>query len=125
MWHRNGDEWDGYFSWQIRLSGGADNKPAPDGEMYFMMSLLFAANRWNDSQYMEDAQYILDKISMRDGWGNDFYYYSPAPYQSYVIWSAGPNGRTFPPWVSRESLGSQASACVSYWTKDDLIHLSH
>lgn len=27
-----------------------------------MMSLLFAANRWNDSKYMEDAQYIMDKM---------------------------------------------------------------
>jgi endo-1,4-beta-D-glucanase Y len=27
-----------------------------------MMSLLFAANRWNDKQYMEDAQYILKKM---------------------------------------------------------------
>ncbi len=67
MWHKN-DEWDGYFSWQIRLNGGADNKPAPDGEMYFMMALLFAANRWNDSQYMEDAQYILDRM-----WNNRNY----------------------------------------------------
>ncbi len=61
MWHKN-DEWDGYFSWQIRLNGGQDNKPAPDGELYFMMSLLFAANRWGDAQYMNDAQYILDKM---------------------------------------------------------------
>ena len=27
-----------------------------------MMSLLFAANRWNDSKYMDDAQYILKKM---------------------------------------------------------------
>ena len=27
-----------------------------------MMSLLFAANRWNDSKYMQDAQYIMDKM---------------------------------------------------------------
>lgn len=62
MWHKGGD-WDGYFAWKRGDNGqGGDDNCAPDGEMYFMMSLLFAANRWNDSQYMEDAQYILDKM---------------------------------------------------------------
>ena len=70
------------------------------------------------------AQYILDKITMRDGWGNDFYYYSPAPYQSYVLWSGGPNNRTFPPWISRENLDSDANRCIGYWIKDDIVNLS-
>lgn len=62
MWHKSGD-WDGYFAWKRMDSGmGGDDNCAPDGEMYFMMSLLFAANRWNDSKYMEDAQYIMDKM---------------------------------------------------------------
>ena len=61
MWHKGGD-WDGYFAWQRKEDGTGDDNCAPDGEMYFMMSLLFAANRWNDSQYMEDAQYIMDKM---------------------------------------------------------------
>lgn len=62
MWHKSGD-WDGYFAWKRGDNGqGGDDNCAPDGEMYFMMSLLFAANRWNDSQYMEDAQYIMDKM---------------------------------------------------------------
>ena len=43
-----------------------------------MMSLLFAANRWNDSQYMEDAQYILKKM-----WDNGLHsLFNP---QHYVI----------------------------------------
>ena len=62
MWHKNGS-WDGYFAWKRGESGtGGDDNCAPDGEMYFMMSLLFAANRWNDSKYMDDAQYILKKM---------------------------------------------------------------
>ncbi len=62
MWHKSGD-WDGYFAWKRGDNGqGGDDNCAPDGEMYFMMSLLFAANRWNDSKYMDDAQYILDKM---------------------------------------------------------------
>ena len=57
---------------------------------------------------------------MRDGWDNELYYYSPEPYQSYVLWSAGANGRTFPPWISREKLPSDANRCVGYWVRDDI-----
>ena len=64
-------------------------------------------------------------MTVVDGWENEFYYYCPAPYQSYVLWSAGANGKTFPPWVSRESLDSKANACVGYWTEDDIVNLSH
>ena len=61
MWHKGGD-WDGYFSWKCSTNGYVgDQNCAPDGEMYFMMALLFAANRWGDASYMEDAQYILKK----------------------------------------------------------------
>ena len=78
MWHKSGG-WDGYFAWQRDESGtGGDDNCAPDGEMYFMMSLLFAANRWNDSLYMEDAQYILKKM-----WDNGLHsLFNP---QHYVI----------------------------------------
>ena len=62
MWHKGGD-WDGYFAWQRGESGtGGDDNCAPDGEMYFMMSLLFAANRWDNAQYRKDALYIMDKM---------------------------------------------------------------
>ena len=62
MWHKSG-QWDGYFAWQCGTDGSQkDQNCAPDGEMYFMTALLFAANRWNDSKYMEDAQYILSHM---------------------------------------------------------------
>ena len=70
-------------------------------------------------------QYVLDEVTMFDGWDNPFYYYSPAPYQRYVLWSGGPNGKTFPPWVSRESLGSKAKTTVGEWTHDDIMHMSN
>lgn len=61
MWHKGGD-WDGYFSWSCNQDGTVKDKNCvPDAEMYFIMSLLFAANRWNDASYMEDAQYILKR----------------------------------------------------------------
>ncbi len=72
-------------------------------------------------------QYVLDGVSVTDGWGNEFYYYSPEPYQRYTLWSAGANGRTFPPWVDRNSseLGGSANDCISKWVQDDIIHLSN
>jgi oligosaccharide reducing-end xylanase len=37
----------GYFSWSCKTDGSPnDETPAPDGEEYFAMSLLFAGNRW-------------------------------------------------------------------------------
>lgn len=81
--------------------------------------------------------YVLDRVTVRDGFYlpdengdgfpeyGEFYYYSPPPYQSYVLWSAGPNGRTFPPWVPRETLDSKARECVEYWTEDDIVIMSH
>ena len=71
------------------------------------------------------GQYLLDGVTVLDGWGREFYYYCPAPYQNYVLWSAGANGKTFPPWVPRESLDSKAKECVGYWTEDDVVNLSH
>ena len=71
------------------------------------------------------GQYILDGISVVDGWGQEFYYYSPPPFQRYTLWSAGPNGRTFPPWVDRTTLNSKGNKCVGKWVVDDIIHLSN
>ena len=75
-------------------------------------------------QKVGSQQYVLDFITVRDGWGRDFYYYSPEPYQRYVLWSAGPNGKTFPPWIERDSLGSAGARRVGEWTHDDIMHLS-
>lgn len=69
------------------------------------------------------GQYVLDGITITDGWGTDFFYYSPSPHQSYVVWSAGPNKRTFPPWIPRESLSEDANRCVNYWIRDDIVGL--
>lgn len=72
-------------------------------------------------------QYMLDRATVLDGWGSDFYYYSPAPHQTYTLWSAGPNGRTFPPWISRDELAQdgQAAKCVGVWTVDDIVRMSN
>jgi oligosaccharide reducing-end xylanase len=45
----------GYFSWSCKTDGTAnDETPAPDGEQYFAMSLLFAGNRWPGGQGIYD-----------------------------------------------------------------------
>lgn len=72
--------------------------------------------------------YILDGVTVKDGWDREFYYYSPAPYQRYTLWSAGENGKTFPPWIDRTILGnegSDANVMVGNWLSDDIIHLNH
>ncbi len=74
--------------------------------------------------------YALDGVTCKDGWGNDFYYYSPPPYQTYRLWSAGPNGKTFPPWVSAEEIRnnselSRYQRMIMDWMADDVVQMSN
>lgn len=73
MQHSSGNL-DGYFKWQLNTNGSAiDNNPAPDGEAYFITSLLFAANRWGNGtgiyNYAAEAQAALTKIMNKTGAG--------------------------------------------------------
>lgn len=71
--------------------------------------------------------YSLLSYTVKDGWGNDFYYYSPAPYQTYVLWSAGANGRTFPPWVDLEQFKNDHRKLYDtaiVWMADDIKYMS-
>lgn len=70
-------------------------------------------------------QYVLDEITCVDGWGRELYYYSKPPHQSYTLWSAGPNGRTFPPWVPLENLNENDKRIASSWLSDDITQLSN
>lgn len=85
-----------------------------------------------DSQRGENAglsqQYVLDGITCRDGWHNELYYYSRPPYQSYRLWSAGPNGKTFPPWATQDEIALMNSADqkkVANWIADDIVQMSN
>ena len=72
--------------------------------------------------YAKDGQKtVLFCTTVIDGWGNDFYYYSAPPYQSYRIWSAGADGNTFPPWIPMGSLSSSEQKQVSEWIEDDVV----
>ncbi|MBV9850236.1 MAG: glycoside hydrolase [Armatimonadetes bacterium] len=54
----------GYFAWSMNTDGTPRSTgPAPDGEEYYAMALLFAARRWGSGQgiynYQEQAEKIL------------------------------------------------------------------
>jgi len=72
--HQTGPR-EGYFAWSIdpqtlkKNSGGS----ASDGELYYITSLLFAANRWGNNtgiHYYNEARRILDAMWKKDGTGN-------------------------------------------------------
>jgi len=51
----------GYFGWSCQPNGKLNSQgPAPDGEEFFAMALIFAANRWGDEKgYRQSARDIL------------------------------------------------------------------
>lgn len=54
----------GYFAWSVQLNGKHNAEgPAPDGEEYYAMALIFASRRWGDGEgifnYMAEARAIL------------------------------------------------------------------
>ena len=59
-----------YFSWSCKTDGSPnDETPAPDGEEYFAMSLLFAGNRWPGGKgiydYHAEAEQLLTAMRHR------------------------------------------------------------
>lgn len=68
-------------------------------------------------------QYMLSSLTVYDGWGCSFFYYSPPPYQTYTLWSSGKNKRTFAPWIAKDKLDSNAAKCVAAWTEDDIVRM--
>lgn len=63
MYHEDGPD-AGYFAWSVQLNGTHNAEgPAPDGEEYYAMALIFASHRWGDGDgifnYMEEAKAIL------------------------------------------------------------------
>jgi oligosaccharide reducing-end xylanase len=53
----------GYFSWSCKTDGTANEEtPAPDGEEYFAMALLFAGNRWPGGHGIYDYHAEAEKL---------------------------------------------------------------
>lgn len=91
-----------------------------------------SAGPFNDSD-MRDLRYpgyedgtLFNGMTVMDGWNREFYYYSPPPFQSYRLWSAGNDGETFPPWVPLDSLEREADKNrASSWMADDIMFLNN
>lgn len=67
-------QYEGYFAWQMNTDGSIKgNGPASDGEEYFIMSLLFASNRWGDGEgiynYKKEANDLLAHCMKRTDTG--------------------------------------------------------
>lgn len=65
----------GYFAWSCKPDGRHNAEgPAPDGEEYFAMALMFASHRWGDGDgiynYSEWAKTILRDCIHRNGEGD-------------------------------------------------------
>lgn len=69
--------------------------------------------------------YLLLCLTVLDGWSQEFFYYSDPPYQSYRLWSAGPNKVTFPPWYDLSVFSNADLEQIRKFTSDDIAHLSN
>ena len=76
-------------------------------------------------QSASGQNYALDRMTVVDGWGEEFYYYSLPPHQSYTLWSGGPNEKTFPPWVDVKTLNTKDRGTVQAWVADDIVQMSN
>jgi len=75
MFQSNGP-YKGYFAWHCATDGKKlDSNPAPDGEEWFVTSLLFASSRWGNGEgifdYRAQAQEILDTMLHKEDTKND------------------------------------------------------
>lgn len=119
MQHSSGPR-EGYFAWSCAPDGTRlANGSASDGELYYVTSLIFAANRWGDDgeiRYRDEARNIVDcamkkagldtaspfiNISHKlitftpDPWGGSFTdpsYHVPAFFEVWARWLG--DGRT-------------------------------
>ena len=74
MQHQDGPR-KAYFAWSVNPKTKKQNSPgsASDGELYYVTSLLFAANKWGNNtgiNYYKEARRILDAMWKKDGTGN-------------------------------------------------------
>ena len=109
-----------FFGIPIGISG---NNGIPEVKNAGSFSLYGAGG----SSSSGNAGYPLNTLTVKDGWGHDFYYYSPAPYQTYVLWSAGENGKTFPPWVDLAKFRNDNAdhyTTAMAWMADDIKFMS-
>lgn len=90
---------------------------------------VYTAGEQQNEQNDFTQAFMPDGVSVMDGWGEEFYYYSPPPHQGYRLWSGGENGKTFPPWISETEIDKKLNAndakMVREWKFDDIVHMSN
>ena len=84
-----------------------------------------AGGYWKFLHDSRQGRYLLNEITVLDGWGEPIYYYSEPPYQSYRLWSSGPDKSTFPPWVPLDSLNTADRQVAARWIADDITLMSN
>lgn len=107
---------------------GVDIIEGNGGGVVYNVDRLYSAQGAQGSDASSGDPYVLREYSVNDGWGQELYYYSMPPYQSYTLWSSGPNKKTFPPWITEEELkkmGSDDRATAQGWMADDIVHLKN
>lgn len=86
---------------------------------------VFSQSGFSGSGSSGGSGYPLLSMTVLDGWGNEFFYYSEPPYQSYRLWSAGPNKVTFPPWYDLSQYSGDDLNYIHRFVEDDIVHLSN
>ena len=112
-----------FYGIDVKSTDEADKKSFSPRQPGTFKDWVFATDKGNSQLYM------LSGLTVYDGWQNEFYYYSPPPYQSYRLWSAGENKKTFPPWYPPEQLKDLSQQKIGGMTieemiADDIVQLS-
>ena len=114
--------------WMPNLAGIVSTRPIEAATVFFGVDTR-SPNDYGNSPgtwfvfsergYDGEPSYVNNVKTVLDGWGKDFFYYSPPPYQSYQLWSSGPNKLTFPPWMDKPQ-GKAEADTVNEWIADDI-----
>ena len=115
--------------WMPNFKGIVTSRPVPTVTTFFGVETEDdgefgpAPTKWmvfGQHGYGSSPSYVNATKTVLDGWGEEFYYCSFPPYQSYQLWSSGPNKRTFPPWVDKSTLQQNEIKLVNGWIEDDI-----
>jgi len=120
--------------WMPNFEGIVSGNPITEESMRFfgidtsdrdLALSLGSADELAENVYVEQNRTVLDTLTVKDGWGNEFYYYSPPPFQSYRLWSAGANRKTFPVWIPLSTLKNDTDRkTAANWMADDIMYLN-
>ncbi len=108
------------FETSVPLKGGSNDKP-----LFGCRLRVFNSGGFSGSGGGGGKGYFLQFMTVCDGWNNEFFYYSEPPYQSYRLWSAGPNKVTFPPWYDLTQFSGDDLTYIHDFISDDIVHMSN